>query len=134
MAEGLLESLAGSKFKSFSAGVNPENAVHPLAIKVMEEINIDITGNKPKCLTKFLGKEQLDWVVIVCNKAKTTCPKSWPYLLDSRRLYWPFDDPAKAEGGKELKLRKFREIRDQIRSELSFWLEHVRQMPELVAV
>ena len=50
MAEGLLRHLAGERFEALSAGLEPNNDVHPFAIKVMEEIGIDISAQQPKAV------------------------------------------------------------------------------------
>lgn len=122
MAEGLLRNLAGDRFNAFSAGMEEKDSVHPLAIKVMNEIGIDISGQKPKSLKTYLGKETILYMMVVCDKAAKTCPRVWPGLSDKNRFYWPFDDPDEAAGSEGEKLKVFRRVRDEIREKLEDWL------------
>lgn len=123
MGEGLLRSMAGTRFEVASAGMNPAPTVHPLAVRVMDEIGIDISGQTPKGIEAYLGMEWIQYLLIVCNKAHGTCPRIWPNLPDQNRLYWPFDDPAEAEGTEEERLAEFRRVRDEIRQTLAEWLD-----------
>ncbi len=123
MGEGFLRNMAGDKFEVMSAGMDPSGEVHPLAVKVMDEVGIDISGQKPKDISKILGHEWISYVIIVCDKANATCPRLWPGLADENRIFWPFDDPAHAEGTQEEKLEFFRRVRDEIRAKLADWLK-----------
>lgn len=122
MAEGLLREMAGDRFEVISAGMEPAGEVHPLAVKAMAEIGIDISGQEPKSIELYLGKEWVQWLIIVCNKAKNTCPRVWPMLADNARLDWPFDDPAEAEGTEDEKMAVFRRVRDEIKARLQEWV------------
>lgn len=123
MAEGFLEAMAGDDLEVLSAGTEPGDRVHPLAVEVMREVGIDISDKAPKGLETYLGKDLLQWVIIVCQKAADTCPRIWPGLLDERRLVWAFDDPASVTGTEEEKRQAFRRVRDEIRSRLDKWLQ-----------
>ena len=126
MAEGFLRELGGDRFESFSAGMNPSGETHPLAVKAMEEVGIDITTQRPKGVEEFLGKEWIKWLIIVCNKAKQSCPRVWPMLADENRLYWPLDDPAEATGSEEERMQVFRRVRDEIRMKIEAWLSETQ--------
>jgi len=54
MAEAILQSF-DSALQVFLAGTKPANAVHPLAVEVMQEIGIDISSARPKSVSEFLG-------------------------------------------------------------------------------
>ena len=114
MAEGILKQVAADTFEVCSAGVSPTH-VHPLAIRVMQEIGIDISGQRSKSVDEFSGKE-FDYVITVCDNARQSCP----FLPGKYKLlHWDLEDPASAEG--ELlkdRLKVFRKIRDQIRGEI----------------
>lgn len=110
MAEGLLKSF-DDKFEVYSAGTNPASDVHPFAVKVMEEIGIDISFNLPKDVNAFVN-EDFDYVITVCDNAKETCPVFKGKV--KKRLHFGFEDPAKAEGTEEEKLEVFRKVRDEI--------------------
>lgn len=125
MAEGLLRYMAGDRFEALSAGLNPKEAVHPLAIRVMAEIGIDISHQIPKDLTTYLGREWIRWLIVVCDRANQSCPRIWPLLAEDARLYWPFEDPAEAQGSEEERLAVFRRVRDEIKAKLEDWLAHL---------
>ena len=118
MAEGLLRSLAPDRFESLSAGSKPADEVHPMALAVMGELEIDISAQQPKSIELFLSGEQPapNIVISVCAKASEECPAFTGAEVLSMSL--PFDDPAEAEGGDEEKLEVFRRVRDEIRETL----------------
>jgi arsenate reductase (thioredoxin) len=111
LAEGILRAAAGDVFDVRSAGSIPSGHVHPQAIQVMAEINIDIAQHRSKSLNEFLN-QKVDTVITVCGNADQACP-IFPGQVN--RHHWPFFDPAKAEGTEEEKLKIFREVRDEIR-------------------
>ncbi|MGQ9465514.1 MAG: arsenate reductase ArsC [bacterium] len=118
IAEGLLRNIAGDKFDVYSAGIEPTR-VHPIAIKVMKEIGIDISNQSSKSVGSLLS-EHFGYIITVCDDAKEKCP-TFPGV--SIRLHWPFEDPAKASGTKEEILSVFRRIRDQIKQKIELWLK-----------
>ncbi len=113
MAEGILRHLRGDEFEVFSAGTRP-SVVNPIAIKVMAEIGIDISGHRSKSVEEFQGVN-FDFVITTCDAARETCPV-FPGI--ARRLHWSFNDPAKAEGSEEEILSAFRKVRDEIKSSI----------------
>ena len=111
MAEGFLKSF-DSELEVYSAGVKPESRVNPNAIKVMNELGIDISGGKPQDVNEFI-KDSFDYVITVCDNAKETCPV---FLGDVKeQLHIGFEDPADAAGTDEEILSVFRKIRDEIK-------------------
>ena len=113
IAEGLLRHLAGDKFEVFSAGVKPTQ-VNPLAMKVMDEIGIDISKQRSKSVKEFLN-QQFDYVATVCDYARQTCPV-FPGKYE--KIHWNLEDPAKAQGTEDEKLLIFRKIRNQIKENI----------------
>lgn len=110
MAEGFLNALGGNQYTAFSAGTKPSE-VHPLAIKVMKEVGIDISGHSSKGLETFLDQD-LDLVVTVCDRAKESCP----YFPGGKEImHKGFEDPSAAAGTGEEKRALFRKVRDEIR-------------------
>lgn len=108
MAEGLLRHLATDSYEAFSAGSEPTR-VHPLAVRVMGEVGIDISGHRSKSVREFDG-QKFDFVITVCREDE--CP-----LFAGKageRLAWGFDDPASATGTDEEVLCVFRRVRDEI--------------------
>ena len=119
MAEGFLREYHADQFEPHSAGTDPKDAVHPLAVQVMREVGIDISQQRPKDLRTYLGREAVKHLVIVCDKANDTCPRVWPGAFT--RSYMPFDDPADAEGNEGEILAVFRRVRDEIGQALRAW-------------
>ena len=111
LAEGILRAAVGDAVEVASAGSDPTGHVHPLAIKVMKEIGIDITRHSSKHLDEFLGR-QVNTVITVCGKADSACPV---FPGQAEKHHWPFDDPARAEGSEESVRAVFRRVRDEIR-------------------
>lgn len=111
IAEGILRAAAGDLIEVQSAGSNPAGFVHPLAVRVMEEIGIDISGHRSKHLNEFLHS-RIETVITVCGNADQACPM-FPGQVN--RHHWGFDDPAKAGGTEEEKLAVFRRVRDEMR-------------------
>ncbi|MDD2564657.1 MAG: arsenate reductase ArsC [Salinivirgaceae bacterium] len=110
MAEAFLKSY-DSRMEVFSAGTEPAKEVHPMAIKVMAELDIDISQNKPKIVNPFIN-QSFDYVITVCGDANRNCPEFAGKVKN--RWHLEFDDPAKVEGTDQEILDAFREIRDQI--------------------
>lgn len=123
MAEGLLRYLAGDLFEVYSAGLDPKG-VNPFAVKAMDEIGVDIRGQRSKSMLEYLGKAHFDWVITVCANAEEHCPA--PLWSGGTKDHWPFDDPAAVEGSDTDKLAAFRDIRDQIKARLEPWIAEVR--------
>lgn len=118
MAEGFLRHMVGDRFEVFSAGVNPAK-LNSLAVKVMNEIGIDISKQKSKSVKEFLG-QQFDYVITVCDNAKQTCPV-FPGKYE--KIHWSLEDPACAQGAEEENLMVFRKIRNQIKDNILRFLK-----------
>jgi len=99
LAEGFLRATAGDILDVQSAGSKPAGYVHPLAIKVMQEVGIDISGHRSKHMNDFINLP-VETVITVCGNADQA---------------WPFDDPAHATGSDDEKLQVFRRVRDEIK-------------------
>lgn len=121
MAEGLLRARGGARYQVFSAGTHPR-AVHPLAIKAMAELGIDIgeaVGHRAKGIEEFAGEVPMDLVVTVCDEAAEECP----YFPRARRQeHWGFPDPSRATGSEEERLAVFRQVRDGIATRIDAFL------------
>jgi arsenate reductase len=113
MAEGILRHFYGDEFKVFSAGVSPSK-VNPYAIKVMAEIEIDISKHKSKSVNEFIGKK-FDYVVTVCDNAKKECP-FFPGSV--RYIHWNLIDPSEKTGSEEKIIAIFRKVRDEIKQKI----------------
>jgi arsenate reductase len=123
MAEGILRAAAGDILDVHSAGSKPAGFVHPLAIRALAEIGLDIRGHHSKHMNDFLDRP-IETVITVCGKADQVCPV---YPGQVRRLHWPFDDPAHATGTEEEQMRVFRRVRDEIKAKFEAWAAERRQ-------
>jgi arsenate reductase len=119
IAEAFLRKYKSGSFSVASAGTEPKSEVHPLAIHVMREIGIDITGHYPKDVRDYLGKADVQHVLIVCDNANQSCPRVWPGAFS--RTFMPFDDPAAALGDEDERLAAFRRVRDEIDAAMQNW-------------
>jgi arsenate reductase len=113
MAEGMLRNLAEGRFEVHSAGTEATH-VRPQAIKVMEEIGIDISGQESKTLARYLG-QPFDYVITVCDEANEACPV---FPGAKNRLHWSLEDPSRADGSEEERLAVFRRVREEIRERI----------------
>src|ERR1700722_2773593 len=75
MAEAFLRKYSGDKYEVASAGTDPAERVHPMAVGVMREVGIDISGARTKDLKEFLGRAPVRHLMLVCDRASSTCPR-----------------------------------------------------------
>jgi arsenate reductase len=117
MAEAFLRHLAGDRFDVASAGTEATR-VHPLAVRVMREVGIDLSTHRSKTLDTLLD-HPWDYVITVCDGANERCP-----LFPGRptRIHWSFDDPSQAIGDEDQRLQTFRRVRNEIQTRLRNWL------------
>ena len=115
MAEGLANHFLGGRFQAFSAGTEA-TTVNPLAIKVLAELGIDISGHNSKTLDEFAG-QSFDCVVTLCGDANEKCPL---FFGGVQRIHQGFDDPSRLNGCEEDILPEYRRVRDEIRA----WIVH----------
>jgi arsenate reductase len=122
MAEGLVNYYMGNNWRAYSAGTKPTGEVHPLAVTVMAELGIDISGQRPKSADE-LRDRRLDLVVTVCDSAAEECPV---WLGKGKTVHISFPDPAEATGTEEERLAFFREVRDDIHRRVFYYLMNGR--------
>ncbi|HEX7550252.1 MAG TPA: arsenate reductase ArsC [Candidatus Methylomirabilis sp.] len=113
MAEGFARHYGQGRVEASSAGMAPSQ-LNPYAVRVMQEKGIDISGQHSKAFDWDLAR-QMDVVITVCGHANESCPVLPPEV---RRLHWPLEDPAAAQGSEESILATFRQIRDQIEAQV----------------
>ncbi|MCO6452264.1 MAG: arsenate reductase ArsC [Caldilineales bacterium] len=118
MAEALVNHHVGGTWRANSAGTEPSGYVHPLAIKAMAEIGIDISAARSKSTAEFAG-EAFDLVITVCDDAAENCPV---WLQSGEVVHIGFPDPAKAKGTEAERMEVFRQVRDDIRQQLVVFL------------
>jgi len=124
MAQGFLQSF-DHLLTVRSAGTNPAAAVHPLAVKTMLEVGIDISQNVPALVDDFLDSEW-DYVITVCDNARESCPLFTGKV--KHRLHMGFEDPAQARGTSDQVEAVFRKVRDQIKEDFfNFYKEKIKR-------
>ena len=113
MAEGWARHLQGDKFEVFSAGVET-HGMNPLALKVMAEAGIDISGHHSKLLGALRGRD-FDYVITVCDNAAESCPV---FHGKAKIIHRSFPDPPKLAAhasDEEEALVFYRQVRDEIK-------------------
>ena len=113
MAEGLLRQLGGDRFEAYSAGTEATQ-IRPLAIRAMQELGIDISGQQSKTLERYVD-QPFDQVITVCDQANEACPV---FFGARERLHWSFLDPSKATGTDDEQLNVYRKVRDSIQQRI----------------
>ncbi len=111
MAEGLARARFGDAIRVQSAGSDAAG-VNPLAVKVLAEIGIDISGQTSKKVGT-IDPATVDTVVTLC--AEEVCPV---FLSKARHLHWPLPDPTAGGGTEEEQLARFRRTRNEIKARL----------------
>ena len=122
LAEGILRAAVVGAADVASAGSDPAGYVHPMAVEVMKEIEIDISAHTSKHLDEFLQRE-IHTVITVCGNADQACPI---FPGQAEKHHWPFDDPAKAMGSEEEIRAVFRRVRDEIRAKFEAYAAEIR--------
>jgi arsenate reductase len=120
MAEAFVRAMGAERFDAASAGLEP-TPLNPLAMAVMAEVGLDISRRSSKSVFElFRAGALFDYVISVCDdEAGQRCPV-FPGL--TKRLHWSFPDPARLSGDREKALEGMREIRDQIKAQVAWWM------------
>lgn len=121
MAEALLRKIGGKSFEVHSAGLDPQ-PLHPLTVKVMQEIDVDMAGQCSKHLNEYMDT-QFDYVITLCDQVKSSCAA---FMRDNVTEHWQSEDPLEAQGTDEQKLVVFRRVRDEIRQKVDAWVGKTR--------
>ena len=123
MAEAYLRRMAGDRLEVTSAGFKPA-PLNPLAVEVMAEEGLDISGNRPQSVFDLYRDGRLfDYVITVCQDAREKQCPVFPGI--TKRLHWPFPDPSALTGSHQEKLAAAREIRDRIKTMVRQWVEDI---------
>ena len=123
MAEGWTRAIHGDMIEAYSAGVET-HGLNPLAVKVMAEAGLDISGHTSQHIDEFKDVD-LDVVVTVCAHAHESCPV---FSGNTRVVHVGFEDPPRMAAeveGEEAKLACYRNVRDDIKSYVVNFLENL---------
>lgn len=118
MAEGLINARLADRFTARSAGTRPSGYVHPQAVAALREVGIDISAQRSKSLTEFIG-QPFDLIITVCDDAAENCPV---WFGQGRRVHIGFPDPAAAPVDEQP--QQFRAVRDAIAAQVIGYLTH----------
>lgn len=114
IAEAYLKIYGGNRFIAESAGLEA-GTLNPLAVQVMKEDRIDISGNQTNAVFDFFKEGRLyNYVISVCDEASDARCPVFPGVI--KRINWSFEDPAEFTGTDEEKLARTRELRDKIKA------------------
>jgi arsenate reductase len=123
MAEAFLKKIGGERFEVESAGLEP-GTLNPIVVKAMEEIGIDISGNKTKSVFDFYKQGKLyNYVFTVCDEAAAEKCPIFPGTREN--IHWGFADPSAFSGSHEEKLARTRQVRDEILRKIEEWVKTV---------
>lgn len=117
MAEGILRGLGDDRVEVFSAGSEP-GSVHPLAVRALLSMNIDISHQASKHMAQFAG-QSFDYIITVCDRVREACPV---FPGDPQRIHWSFADPAAVEGPEARRYQAFLTTARELRTRIGYLL------------
>ena len=127
MAEAILRTHSKGQIEVFSAGTEPAE-VHPMAIRVMSEMNIDLRPHQSKSLDEFIG-QNFDYIITVCDRALEACPV---FPGDPVRIHWSFPDPAAVVGPEHERFQAFLDTAVQLNTRITYLLLMIRRSQEKI--
>lgn len=117
MAEGILRHYGGERVEVFSAGSEP-GGVHPNAVRIMANMNIDISRQTSKHIDAYTG-QHFDYVIAVCDRVREVCPI---FPDDPERIHWSFPDPAAVEDSEEVQYQAFQQTARELHTRIGYLL------------
>ena len=121
MAAAFLKQIADDRFDVESAGLEP-GTLNPLVVSAMQQVGIDISGNKTQSVFElFRSGQRFQYVISVCDEASAERCPIFPGV--TTRLNWSFPDPSTFTGTDDERLRQVAAVRDQIRSKVQEWVQ-----------
>jgi arsenate reductase len=122
MAEGFAREFGKGFIEAHSAGISP-SVLNERAVKVMKEIEIDISNQISKSINEDLLRK-MDVVITLCDNAAKSCPWIPPEI---KHIHWSLKDPARAEGTEDEILKEFRKVRDEIKDKVFDFIRNYRK-------
>jgi arsenate reductase len=122
LAEVLLNGIAPTRFKAYSAGSQPKGAVNPFALELLEKNRLPTAGLRSKSWDEFSapGAPQMDFVFTVCDQAAGEVCPVWPG--QPMTAHWGIDDPAAVEGSDDEKRKAFFRAYNQLQHRLQIFV------------
>ncbi len=124
MIAALMKHISFNRIDVYSAGLRPRK-INPYVQKVLMEIGIDISSEKPRSVNEFIHTK---WDIIITTTEEAR-ERAENILLGNTKIHKTFDDPAKTKGGEIEKLNAFRELRDEINEWLNEFIARHRLIP-----
>ncbi len=121
MAEEFLQRITFGRVEVVSAGIKPRS-IHPMAVRVMAELGIDISKNESKSVNKFYH-DRFDFIITVCDDAREKCPE---FQGSYTKIHKSIEDPVKIKGREEIKIEAFRRVRDILKEWLTDFAERYK--------
>jgi arsenate reductase (thioredoxin) len=121
LAESLLNHWGKGRFRAYSAGSFPKGQVHPLALDLLQRMNLPAEGFRSKSWDEFAGPggPPIDFILTVCdNAAGEVCPV-WPGK--PMTAHWGIEDPAAAEGTDAEKAFAFRKALKELETRIKLF-------------
>ncbi len=122
LAEVLIEHWGKGRFIGHSAGSFPKGAVHPLAVDLLDRLNLRTAGLRSKGWDEFArpGAPVMDFVFTVCDQAAGEICPIWPGTPIT--AHWGVPDPAAVEGTEEQRRQAFRDAHRQLESRIKLFV------------
>jgi arsenate reductase (thioredoxin) len=123
MAEAWFNHFCSDAFFAESAGIEP-GTLNPLAVKVMQEIDIDISQNKTQSVFELFKTSRIyAYVVTVCDETSAERCPIFPGV--TTRVHWSFPDPSQFKGSEEERLEQARAVRELIKAKIKNWCRDI---------
>lgn len=125
IAAAFLNRICPDDFEAHSAGLEV-GVINPLAIEAMAEVGIDISKNRPQAVfDAWRSGTMYTHVIRVCSESEAAARSCPIFPSATKRLSWPFENPASFEGSDAARLEQMRYVRDAIEAKIRDWCESV---------
>jgi len=119
MAEAILRHIGKGRYEVFSAGSDPATEIHPMAVKAVSEVEVDMTDQKPTHLDLYKD-QSFDYVVTTCDRIKEVCPV---FPGDPVLIHWSLPDPTATLGTEREKQAAFNSIAMDLQTRIRLFME-----------
>jgi arsenate reductase len=122
LAEALLNHWGFGRFRGYSAGSFPKGAVHPLSLKVLDQVRIALPQARSKSWDEFAraGAPVMDFVFTVCDQAAGEICPIWPG--NPVTAHWGVPDPAAADGSDDERMAAFRDAYRRLEARIKLFV------------